>query len=257
MKIKHRAIKKYRKDGAYGIIKRIPSFVVEESFPHRKKLAGKIIELRGNLITYNDIKLDLSNENLSTQLKGRFWFGEYEEDESRLVDDYLPQDKPVIELGGCIGLTACKINKKLEKPGKHVVLEANPNLISSLERNKELNEAKFEIINKAYDPEKKEVEFYIHDKFVGGSVQRETDKQVKIEAINIQKILENKGWDEAVLICDIEGGEYKLLDNKSELQGLSLAIVETHNFVDSPEKPLKDFKILDSSESVKVLNLET
>jgi FkbM family methyltransferase len=232
MKIKSRAVEKYRKDGLTGIIRRLPSFVIEESPPYRNFIAGRIIELKGNSISYNDVKLNLSSKHLSTQLKGRFWFGEYEDEESKLVEEHLPQDKPVIELGGCIGYISCKINHNLDDPSQHVVLEGNPNLITSLEKNKQLNNSEFEIINKAYSTDSEKIEFHIHDKFVGGSVQRETGNSVEVECLSIEDILENKQWEEFSLVCDIEGGEYELFEEEiSVLKDKSIKIiVEIHAF---------------------------
>jgi len=53
----------------------------------------------------------------------------------------------VLELGGCLGVLSCTINKRLGDPTKHVVLEANPALIPYLRGNREINRAAFIVTN--------------------------------------------------------------------------------------------------------------
>lgn len=235
MKIKRKIVKRYREDGFRGVMYRIPGFVWEESKPLIRQISGRIIGLKGNQVNYYNLRIDLSNDQISPRLKGRFFLNEYEKSELELIEEYLPQDKPVIELGGCIGVTSCKINQKLDNPQKHIVLEANPSLIPDLKRNKDLNSAKFEVRNLAYHPTDKEVSFNIHEDFIGGSIQRKTSKNIDVKATSLEDILDEKGWDSAVLVSDIEGGEIGLLKRENDVleERISKAIIEGHPFIDS------------------------
>lgn len=234
MSIKKKIVKRYQEDGFRGIVTRIPNFIWEESKPLIRRISGRLIELRDNQVTYHDLIIDLSNNQISPRFKGRFYLNEYEKNELELIEEHLPRDKPVIELGGCIGVMSCKINQKLDDPQNHIVLEANPSLIPDLKRNKRLNGANFEIRNLAYHPRNKEVPFNIHKDFVGGSIQRKTDKTIDTKAASLEEILNEKGWESAVLISDIEGGEIELLKEEKDVleERISTAIIESHPFID-------------------------
>lgn len=240
MKIKKKIVKRYQKDGFKGVLTRIPGFVWEESKPLIRRVSGRVIELRGNQVNYHGLRVDLSNKQISPRWKGRFFLDEYEENELELIEEHLPRDKPVIELGGGIGVMSCKINQKLDKSQKHIVLEANPSLIPDLKRNKKLNNSNFEIRNLAYHHKDNEVSFNIHEEFVGGSIQRKTGKTIDIEAVSLGDILEEKGWENAVLVSDIEGGEVGLLKKEKDIleKRIETAIIESHPFIDDSFKEL-------------------
>ena len=89
---------------------------------------GRLVELLGNQVNIHGIKISVDNPRLSTHQKSIMLFGWYEKDEVTAINKYLRPDLPVIELGGGIGLLSCVINKKLDKPENHIVLEADPEL---------------------------------------------------------------------------------------------------------------------------------
>lgn len=174
-------------------------------------IVGKIVELLGDNVPLENCRFDLSNAAIQTPLKSRFILNRYEKEERIVIKRFLKETLPVVELGGCIGVISCVTNKKLKNKTQHVVIEANPELIPVLEKNKYINGLKFKIINAALGYQTKKVKFYLHQKFVGGSLQRKTDTVVSVPVLTLGKILKRFKFKKINLICDIEGGEYDLV----------------------------------------------
>ena len=70
-----------------------------------------------------------------------------ERDEQIQAREHVPEDGHVLELGGRYGTVSCSINVKLNDPTKHIAIEPDANVISSLIRNKEAHFASFTIFN--------------------------------------------------------------------------------------------------------------
>src|SRR5262245_30697328 len=105
--------------------------------------------LSGIWATYvkKDYELDglsfvIPQEMTDFKFRGRFVRGSYEKEERRHLKKYIDADATVLELGACLGVVSCLTNVLLTDPRKHVVVEANPLLISWIERNRELNKCK-------------------------------------------------------------------------------------------------------------------
>lgn len=96
-------------------------------------------------------------------------------------------------------------------------------------------------------------------KFVGGSVQRETDRTVEVDGESLATIV--NGIDQPLsIIVDIEGGEFDLIDNDLDtlVDSCSHLFIEFHRFTDNSveeyEQQLMDkgLELLDSQEDVRV-----
>ena len=83
------------------------------------------------------------------ELRCRFLFGRYERPERELLRTYIEPARPVIELGGGLGVIACLINRRLHDPERHVVVEANPSLLPVIDANRRRNDARFSIVHGA------------------------------------------------------------------------------------------------------------
>lgn len=205
---------------------------------------GKYVALTGDHVTYRGVKLDLSNDVIDDSLKARFVLGTYEDAEMRLIKRHLPSDTPVVDLGGGIGFISCFIANTLHGVPQ-IVVEANPNLIRTIETNRDLNGHDFSIKNVAYSPTGEELDFYLHKKFVGGSAQRTTKNSVTIDGRRLESLLDEFEAKEFTLVSDIEGGEFELLD--AELDFLTeccrALLIEFHDFteaeIDSYRKKLE------------------
>lgn len=163
--------------------------------------------------------------------------GIYESQEISLISKIPNLSKmSVLELGGCLGVLAVIVNKKLDDPNKHIVIEANPKLINNLEHNRNINNAKFTILNALISNNSNDV-FYSYDKVVAGSSHRMDDReenktQHKVDVITLPNLMKKFDIKFDVILIDIEGGELQFLQ---ELLCFNIFIkyimVEIHEFI--------------------------
>ncbi len=196
----------------------------------RKYPVGFFVECRGNRWPLDGVTFSLDAPGISTQLKSGFFWGTYEKNERDFVTRYVRRDLPVIEGGACIGVVACITNKLLDDPTKHVVVEANPELLPTLTKNRDRNGCGFEIVPAAIDQHGKTVTFHIFRNFLGGSVQLPSKKTVTVDAVTIGSLIKERGWDQISLILDIEGAEIDLINEEAQVlrDHVAVMIVEMH-----------------------------
>lgn len=209
----------------------------------------------------------LSKNLFTTGYYARFLFNTYEQHEVNSVKKYLKGDDKVLELGACLGIVSCVSNKQLSDKSKHVVVEANPTLISEIEKNKAVNNCGFAIENKLIS-DQKENTFHVYNLAVSGSLSEKTHnprlkliEKVNVEGVGIADLEKKYGFNFNVLIMDIEGGEYELLQKNFDfIERLRMMIIEFHpDMKDSKDdfdykKKFKElgFKEVDSSEHTYV-----
>jgi hypothetical protein len=128
-------------------------------FLNKNYIAGRLVEIFGNQVIIDGHSFELSNPYISTFLKSRFLFKTYEKETRYLVKKYLKPNLPVVEFGGCIGVVSCLANNMLIDPELHVVVEAQPHLIDTLTKHREINKCKFKIIHAALAYDTKKVNF--------------------------------------------------------------------------------------------------
>jgi FkbM family methyltransferase len=203
-------------------------------------LCGRLVELRGNVVNIGGCTFNVNNPIISTRLKSRFLFNQYETPEREAIERFLDPSLPVIELGGAIGVVACITNRKLANPNDHVVVEANPALIPLLEENRDRNKCSFTIESRAYAYGRESAVFHSNaTDFLGSStlVYRAAEpsvdtivKDAVVKTTNLQTILDQYSFNRCTLICDIEGGEAELLSNESVIvrDRVSTLIIEIH-----------------------------
>jgi len=188
-------------------------------FPYRNmesvNLNGSIFDVTG--LPHVSLKLALLTKT-------------YEDFERRAVLQYLRPDLPVIELGGCIGVVACITNKLLRDSSAHVVVEANPNVLSHLNDNRARNACEFEVLNAAIAYDKEFVTFVPSMDFWGSSLeQKNGGEPVTVKTVRLKDIVSQRNFKSFNLICDIEGYEYDLVRHEVEiLENADTIIIETH-----------------------------
>lgn len=194
--------------------------------------AGKIVEWKGDRGFIDGLEFDLSNPHIATFLKGRFLFNTFEPGTHELIRKYLNPALPVVEIGGCIGVSACLSNRKLRDSLKHIVIEAQPNLIDTLRKNRDSNQCDFEIIHAALAYGTDKVDFWISPKyFIGSSLKaREGGKTVSVPTTTLEKIIKENQFSQISLLVDIEGAETELIRNEIHLleQHVDTLIIEFH-----------------------------
>lgn len=191
---------------------------------------GKFVEIRGNVVTLDGCRFSVNNPAISTALKSRFLFDRYETPERDALKQFLNPELPVIEFGGSIGIISCLTNKKLYHPSRHIVVEANPDLLPLLEENRDRNGCRFTILHRAVAYGSNQVTFHQDDEFLAGSIQRVTSKSVQVPTISLRDIIAEYDFEPCTLICDIEGGEIDLVQYEADTLRHSVAtlVLEAH-----------------------------
>ena len=201
-------------------------------FFYQNWFAGKIIELLGNEGEIAGLKFDLDNPYIATFLKSRFLFKTYEYGSQLLISKYVNPCLPVVEFGGCIGVMSCLMNRLLENPSDHVVVEAQPFLIDTLRKNRDRNSCQFEIIHAALAYGSDSVEFWIHPRyFIGNSVRaRAGGEAVRVPSVSLETIVRQYGYSRITLVVDVEGAETTLVANELDMlrSVVDTLIVELH-----------------------------
>ena len=134
-----------------------------------------------------------------------FFDGTYEKKERYLIKKYLKPTDRVLELGGGVGVVSCMTNKILSDPKAHIVIEANPNLIPTLETNRDRNNCKFKIIQ--CDPTSSgSGKLFVNKNAWASSTIKGQGEYINIPTRSWSYINKETGLDPTVLIMDIEGG---------------------------------------------------
>jgi len=191
---------------------------------------GLLFDLKGARLRVGGCTFIIPRDVTTRSWRACFMQNDYERHERSLIPRLVRPEDRVIELGGCLGVVSCLTNKLLADKTKHVVVEANPLCLRSLYRNRELNRAGFLIEHCAVDA-RSEVTFYLHPRFiVGGSLQRPTDRPVRLPAKSLRQLERERG-PFTVLIIEIEGSEREgFEDSMDVLKHYRLVIVELHEW---------------------------
>ena len=194
------------------------------------RTVGRAIELAGNRVRMDGLTYSVDSPRIPTAHKCTIAFGYHEPEERLLVKRWLPSNVPLLELGGGLGTVACLANKKLSDPVRHVVVEADPELIPLLERNRDLNYCKFTIVNKALAYDCDHVELSLHPGFVCSNIFGSGERTSRVQATTISDLLNEAGFSEAGIICDIEGGESHMIKRElPRLRGrIKFLLLELH-----------------------------
>jgi len=192
-------------------------------------LIGRLVELSGNRVTVDGLTFSLDNPLIKTRDKSTVCAGRHEAPERALVRAHLAPGLPAIELGAGIGIVSCSINKKLTQPRNHIVVEANPDLIATLETNRRLNGCEFQIRNAAlaYSGEETvlRIDSWATSRVGGGGTGRAV-----VATTTLAKLLRETGFVHLSLVVDVEGAEADLVEREGTLLGerVRTLIVETH-----------------------------
>jgi FkbM family methyltransferase len=174
----------------------------------------------------------VESPNITRGHKSTLLFGLHEMEERHLVKAWLPRRFPVIELGGGLGVVSCLANRIIDDPERHMVVEANPLMIPVLERNRSLNDSKFEVINRAIDYGRETTLLPIDPAFVGSNLAAvgEVSDTVEVRTATVEEIADGAGFEQFSLIADIEGVEEQVILKEIPKLGerLRFAMFEMH-----------------------------
>jgi FkbM family methyltransferase len=172
--------------------------------------------------------------------------GLYEAPERFAAKRYIRRDLPVVEFGGSLGVVACAVNRQLKDPKRHVVVEANPEILPILRENRDPNRCEFEIVHGAAGAPGGTVRFYVGRDTLSSSSVAATQKSVEVPVVTLEEILKSHAFERCGLICDIEGAELDLIRNelatlKSQVE---IFIVEFHPRISGTEAMEESLRLL-------------
>lgn len=198
------------------------------------KQIGILVERLGNTARVDGFTFDTNNPLISAASKGLIVVDGYETQSLQLFLQCFPRNEPLIELGGSLGVVSCRINRRLISPQLHVVVEANPALIPTLQKNRDKNQCQFEILEAALAYGSPTVTFFTNNESTGGSVYKGEGEgeAIQVPTKTLQTIAENARFQRFNLIVDIEGSEFDLIENELDFLRASvhLFLVEIHFF---------------------------
>lgn len=160
--------------------------------------------------------------------------GKYESGEAAMIQRYLPPERPVIELGGSLGVVSALVGSRLNTKTQHLIVEANPEIIPICVSNASSGKriAATRIINAALAYDCKKILFPIGNEVHANALGRANDaeKIVEVETTTLGDLHKQiRGKEGYTLICDIEGAEFDLCQRESAvLAQAGLIIVELH-----------------------------
>jgi FkbM family methyltransferase len=159
----------------------------------------------------------------------------YEREEMSFALSVLKNGTNIVELGGSIGVLSRVIRNKIGLTAKHFIVEANPNLLTICKNNSThgAEETATEVIHGAIAYVKtKTVAFATDDSEHSGKIASlEDTNTINVPVIQLSNLTKKLPRNqEAILICDIEGGEYEMFLNepRTTFQFFSYAVVEIH-----------------------------
>jgi FkbM family methyltransferase len=178
---------------------------------------GRWVAMRGNYVTIDGCRFDVSHPAISDAMRSRLWRGRYERSERAVLAAILDPERPVIELGGGIGVVAAIVNRRLRDPHEHVVIEPNPSLIRVLERQRMLNGAAFAIEHGALDYSGLPFALLpVDTAFIEARVGT-SGRTRHVPSLTFLDVVERYPWRDVTLICDIEGMEVDLVWREGDL----------------------------------------
>lgn len=201
-----------------------------------RPVLGLIFDLQGGRFRVDGCEIEVPKKLTTRTYRGCFMSGDYEAEERALIKRYLKPEDSVLELGACIGAVSCTTNKLLKDKTRHVIVEGNPKLIPYLEKNKQINDCGFTILNRAASQEES-VTFFLSDEFiVGGTTQRKSPHPVTVQGSSLDDLDQEFGPFTA-LIMDIEGAEADVIPPAVDfLKKCRLVVVETHDWACGAER---------------------
>ncbi len=159
--------------------------------------------------------------------------GKYEAEEAKLIAAHLPPDRPVIELGGSMGVVSALIASRLADTVAHVIVEANPALLEACALNAAVARrplAKVQHAAVAYGGP-------VARFSVGGNVhanrlarEGDTASVIEVKAVTLETLWQDIGApDGFTLVCDIEGAEAQMVaTDRRVLEAAGMVIMEMH-----------------------------
>lgn len=199
-----------------------------QNYKNAKRAWETLVSLEENIASSHTCNFTLDHIALSPFMKFRLAKGAYESNELKLLASNLEQDDCVIELGAGIGYIACHAMQFQPQLKGYTAVEANPSLISLIQKNQNLNQTSFNTIHGIACAEDGKAQFGITEDFWASSTYRANTDAVETISVNtfdLNKLIDRETAN--FLILDIEGGELELVP-QINLSKITKVIIELH-----------------------------
>jgi FkbM family methyltransferase len=191
-------------------------------------LAGAYFTLFEKTYKVEGLDLVIPFDLTDIKFRGQFPINFYEKQERRYLKQFLPKDATVLELGACLGVVSCLTNRLLQHPERHVVVEANPNVVPVIEENKRRNHCGFHIEH-CMVSNRPMNEFFIGKTILMSSNRRQSAQKIRVAGKTVADLEQQYGLKFDALVMDIEGGELDFLrENREWLKNLRVVFMEVH-----------------------------
>jgi len=167
--------------------------------------------------------------------------------EQKVILEYLPSDAKVLEFGGNIGRASLIINYVLQDKTPQLTVESDPNIAKQLKENRDLNNAKFEILEGVIS----------NKKFIQkGWSTKQSDKLEagwrRVPNYSLENILGKYNINFDTIVADCEGCTVSFFKEYPDfIKQIKLIILE-HDFNDKEE--LNYFKNLMAKNNFKKIH---
>jgi FkbM family methyltransferase len=195
---------------------------------YRSYIAGWFFDLSGDIYRSDGMSFRIPRHLTTRIVRGRFHADTHERAQRLLIDRHLPSDGKVLELGACLGIVSCFINRKLDEGRDHIVVEANPHLIEVIVENRDRNGCRFAIehclVSRTSDGS-----FYLSGNVLLSSASERTSTLVRVPVQTVEQLQEKNCIEVDTLFMDIQGGELEFLSqNRKLLSRCRCVILELH-----------------------------
>ncbi|RLM39382.1 FkbM family methyltransferase [Haloarcula sp. Atlit-120R] len=210
-------------------------------------MSGHAVEKFLNPVDYNGVKINTNCGAVQTKNKARFFpyyfRNEHSIREKNLIDAYLPENYPIIEFGAGIGYISAYIDSKVRDDERQIAVEPNPENVNCNKMTKQLNQSDYILLEGAYSANDDDVKLSLDNKFSSGSTEKEmSGRQISVEGFSISSICAEYELDDFVLISDMEGGEFRMIEEELNIISdfVPFAIIEFHPFDEFSEREYVD-----------------
>ena len=147
------------------------------------------------------------------------------------LDEYLPRENPVIEIGAGIGAVSAYVNDRLFIKTEHIALEPNPYYTELLRETKKKNNLGTRFVQGAINYDAAFVPYVVSRNIIDTtSAAAYTDETVTVQSLTLSQIIRDSTFVDKTnitVIVDAEGVCEDILDNEPALREAVSTIITT------------------------------
>jgi FkbM family methyltransferase len=213
-----------------------------------------------NKVPFRGLRIDVSSPRVRAKTASDLFFGIYERAEIDHVQRFLDPDVDVVELGGSIGVNSTVIRRRMDASRKLVVVEADPDLATQIEKNMQLNKLLTEqvvIESRAIDYSGcTSVPFVREKSNLSGRVGKGQtgSSTIEIPTTTLSSIVHRHKLAEFSLVSDIEGMEIPMFyEDEAALANCRQVLIE----IDGVEYNGRSLSVNDIEQRINSLGFDT